>query len=148
MKKSIDEKFVKEAVINYLSRLGYNRYLKAKELGEHGIDIKVRHYRYARYFIVEVKGEPDPNRQKYPGSAREVNFNYVLGQILSRMKYKALYKYGIGLPESYSDKIFRRLSWLVCKKLNLYVFLVNNKGSAKEYYWRDLKKIQDKKSRN
>ena len=142
MKKVLSERFVKNAVIRHLSRIGYNRNLQAKETGEHGIDIKVRHHGYARYFVVEVKGEPDPKKQKYPASAREVNFNYVLGQILTRMKYKALYKYGIGLPESYSDKVFRRLPWMACKKLHLYVFLVDDKGKVKQYTWKELKKLQ------
>lgn len=147
MAKVLTEKIVKKAVIKCLSRLGYNRYLKAKESGEHGIDIKVRHYKYARYFLVEVKGDPNPKTYKSPAAGREVSFNYVLGQILSRMKYKALYKYGIGLPESYSDKIFRRLPWVVCKKLRLYIFLVNKDEKVKYYSWKDLKKAQTKNSR-
>jgi len=145
MARVLTEEIVKKMVIRYLSRLGYNRYLKAKETREHGIDIKVRHYKYARYFLVEVKGEPGPKTYKSPDAGKEVSFNYILGQILSRMKYKALYKHGIGLPDSYSDKIFRRLPWIVCKKLRLYIFLVNCEGKVKYYSWKNLKKAQSPK---
>lgn len=122
--------------------MGYSRNLRAKGKGEHGIDIKVRHNQYPRYFIVEVKGDPDPKKVKHPASRREVTFNYVIGQIISRMRYKAKYNYGIGLPISHSDKIFRRLPWQVCKKLGLYTFLVSENGKVDFVTWKDLKKYQ------
>lgn len=140
----LDERFIRKAVINWLSRKGYNRYLNEKETAEHGVDIKVRHYRYTRYFLVEVKGEPDPKTHKWPDSAREASFNYVLGQILTRMKHQALYWYGIALPESLHDKINRRLPWVVCKKLRLVVFLVNKQGKVREINWKELKRLQKK----
>ena len=142
IRKFLREKDVKSATVRYLSRIGYNKYLKVKELREHGVDIKVRHYQYPVYFLVEVKGDPNPDRYKSPSSGKEEHFNYILGQIISRMKYKAHYKYGVGLPESYSDKVFRRLPWLACQKLNLSVFLVDNTLKAKRYTWKELKKIQ------
>lgn len=141
-KKIFSERKVKQAIIKWLSRIGYNRYLKAKEVGEHGVDIKVRHYRYPRYFLVELKGEPDPRTHKSPASAREVNFNYVLGQIVTRMRYKAKYKYGIGLPVSYEKKVMKRLPWQVCKKLNLSVLLVKEDEKVKQITWKELKKSQ------
>ncbi len=142
MTRVLSERIVRQAIIKWLSRQVYNRYLKAKETTEHGVGIKVRHYRYARYYILEVKGDPDPKTHKSPAAAREVNFNYVLGQIVSRMKYKARYKYGIGLPESYADKIYRRLPWLVCKNLNLNVLLVDSNERVKNVTWQELKKRQ------
>lgn len=139
MPKSLNEVFVKRAVISWLSRQGYSRNLKEKELHEHGIDIKVRHNNYPRYFIVEVKGEPDTRKVKNYHSRMEVYFIYVLGQIATRMQYKASYRYAIGLPESYSDKVTKRLSPVLLKKLNLSVLLVNNNGKVREINWKKLK---------
>jgi hypothetical protein len=142
MTKNLDEKFVRKSVIRWLSRNGYNRYLDEKETHEHGIDIKVRHYKYPRYFIVEVKGDPDIKNVKYPHSRREVYFISVLGQILTRMKYKARYNFAIALPENYSDKVFRRLSPILLQKLNLSVFLVNDKGKVRRITSEILKTVQ------
>jgi len=145
MTKMINEKFVRRAVITWLGRNGYGRNLKEKETHEHGIDIKVRHNKYPRYFIVEVKGEPNIKTVKYPHSRREVDFIYVMGQIVTRMKYKARYRYAIGLPESFSDKIVRRLSPILLKKLDLIVLLVSDTGKVREINWRKLKTEQRNK---
>ena len=138
----LTEKFVREKIIDWLSRKGYSRRLQIKGESEHGIDIKVRHNRYPRYYIVEVKGDPDPKKVKHLGSRREVSFIYVLGQIVSRMGYKAKYLYAIGLPESYSNKVFRRLPWQLCKKLRLNALLVNKSGKVKCISWKELKDYQ------
>jgi len=137
--KTLDEKFVRRAVINWLSRKGYNLRLRERETSEHGVDIKVRHNKYPRYFLVEVKGDPDPKKVKAPHSRRESSFRTALGQIVSRMG-KARYKYGLGFPESYEDRVRRRLSQAILKKLNLVILLVNNKGKVKEINWRNTKK--------
>lgn len=134
----LNEKFVKNAIIKWLSRKGYNLRLSSGEVGDHGVDIKVRHNRYGRYFLVEVKGDPDPKTYKSVSSGREVSFNYVLGQILSRMKYKAKYWYAIGLPYTYREKIIRRLPREVCKKLRLKVLLVDKEGKVEELNWKHL----------
>jgi hypothetical protein len=140
-KMMMDEKFIRRAVINYLSKIGYDRRLREKETHEHGLDIKVRHNQYPRYFLVEVKGDPDIKKVKHLHSRREVSFVYALGQIVSRMGYKAKYKYGLGFPEGYFNKIKTRMSPILLKKLNLYVFLVNEKGKVKEINWRNFNKI-------
>ena len=140
-RKILDEDFVKNKVINWLSEQGYNKGFKIKTKGEHGVDIKVRHRRYARYYIVEAKGDPS-KKVKKPASRREVSFLIALGQIISRMKYKAKYWYAIALPESFSDKVFRRLSWLICKKLRLKILFVNSKGKVRCVTWRELKRRQ------
>lgn len=137
--KYIDEKFVKYSIIRWLSRKGYNLRLNTKETHEHGIDIKVRHNKYPRYFIVEVKGDSNPHSCKHIGSVREVYFNYVLGQIVSRMRYKAKYWYAIGLPYTFKEKILKRLPREVCKKLRLKVLLVNKEGKIEEITWKNLK---------
>jgi len=137
--KYLNERFVKNSIIKWLSRKGYNLRLQAKETKEHGIDIKVRHNKYGRYFIVEVKGDPNPDSYKWVRSGRETAFNYVLGQIITRMKHKAKYWYAIGLPYTYRDKILRRLPREVCKKLRLKVLLVDKQGKVEEINWKNLK---------
>lgn len=140
--KALDEKFVRRAVIKWLSRQGYDRHLREKETSEHGVDISVRHNKYVRYFFVEIKGDANPRSYKFPESGKEVNFVYALGQILSRMKGKARNKYAVGFPQSYRSKVLKRLPWIVCKKLNLNVLLVSENGKVENIDWKTLRKAQ------
>jgi len=138
MKKMLSEKQVKTAIINWLYRNGWGRNLKHGELRDKGVDIKVRHNNYARYFFIEVKGEKHA----------EVSFVYSLGQIITRMKTgKSRYYYGLGLAEKSAKIAMRRLPWQVAKKLLLYVFSVDKDKKVKRYYWFDLKKAQTKNTR-
>lgn len=140
MSKTISERFVRRAIIRYLARNGWDRGLREKETSEHGVDIKVRHNRYARYFFVETKGDSSCKSAK---SVREVAFVYSLGQIITRMKAgNARYYYGIGLPEPCAKIAVRRIPWQVAKKLLLYVFLVSDNGKVLQYSWKELKYIQ------
>lgn len=145
--KLLSEEFVQKSIIEYLSRNGWGTLLKIKTTKEHGVDIKVRNNRFARYWLIEVKGDASKTA-KYPRSHREVHFNLALGQILTRMGsqgkrgYKYGYKYGVGYPASYRDLVIRRLPYAVCFKLNLYVFLVSVNGSVELLKWRDLLKEQ------
>jgi hypothetical protein len=139
---NLDEKFVRKAVIRHLSRKGYHRRLQEKQTDEHGVDIKVQHYRYARYFLVETKGDPSEN-VKYPGSVRENYFVQVLGQIMIRMTYKAKYKYGIGLPITYKTKVFKRLSKTLLKKFKFSIFLVDKNGKVKEINWKNFDSLKN-----
>lgn len=142
MGKIITERFVRRSIIASLARKGWDRGLREKETAEHGVDIKVRHNRYARYFFIETKGESSSKSAK---SVREVAFVYSLGQIITRMKAgKARYYYGLGLPDSSASIAIRRIPWQVAKRLLLYIFSVNKNGKIKQYSWRDLKNIQSK----
>ncbi len=94
-------------------------------------------YKYPRYFLVEVKSDPEKKKVKHPGSRREVSFISALGQIVTRMFYKAKYKYSIGFPETYADKVFRRLHRNILRKLNLVVFLVSDIGKVGEINWKN-----------
>lgn len=140
MRKILTERFVRRAIIDYLSRKGWDRGLREKETAEHGVDIKVRHNRYSRYFFIETKGESTSKSAK---SVRETAFVYSLGQIITRMKTGAArYYYGIGLPEAVARIASRRIPWQIAKKLLLYVFSVNIEGKVKQYSWKDLKIVQ------
>jgi hypothetical protein len=140
MGKIISERFVRRAIINYLARKGWDRGLREKETLEHGVDIKVRHNKYSRYFFIETKGESSSKSAK---SVREVAFVYSLGQIITRMKAgEARYYYGLGLPETSARIAIRRLPWQVAKKLLLYVFSVDKRGKVKQHSWKALKAVQ------
>ncbi|MDD5750063.1 MAG: hypothetical protein PHU56_00200 [Candidatus Pacebacteria bacterium] len=141
MQKPITEKFVKQAIIKWLFRNGWGRNLEVGELRDKGVDIRVRHNKYVRYFLVETKGE---SKAKSAKSVSETSFVYSLGQIITRMKTsgKTRYYYGLGLPISAAKIALRRLPWQVAKKLLLYVFSVDGDGKVKQYSWQDLKKSQ------
>lgn len=133
------EEFVKNAIIRFLSRSEWGTNLQFGTLREPGVDIKVRHNRYSRYFLIECKG------QGAGRSSSEVSFVYSLGQIISRMKSNGTtrYYYGLGLPEKSAKIALRRLPWQVAKKLLLYVFSVTAEGKVTRYAWQDLKVAQD-----
>lgn len=140
MTKIISERFVRRCIISFLARKGWDRGLREKETAEHGVDIKVRHNKYARYFFVETKGE---SASKSAKSAREVAFVYSLGQIITRMKAgNARYYYGLGLPEHSALIAVRRIPWRIAKKLLLFVFSVSRDGKVRLYDWKELKYFQ------
>ncbi len=147
MTKLLTEKFVQDSIIEYLFRKGWSRNLRSRSVDEHGVDIKVRNNNFARYWLIECKGDAS-KLAKYPRSHREVCFNLALGQIVTRMKsngkrgYKYGYKYGVGFSSAFEDLVIRRLPFNVADKLNLYVFLVDSKGKVTLYDWRKLKQHQ------
>ena len=148
--KPLSERFVQNSIIEYLFRNGWSRNLRAKGLDEHGVDIKVRHIRYARYWLIECKGDAS-TKAKYPKSHEVNSFIFALGQILTRMKsdgqrgYKYGYKFGVGFPAGFRDLVISRLPSNVADKLNLYVFLVEKDGSVGVLDWKELKKLQTSK---
>ena len=80
--------------IGFLGTVGEGIMLK-KETHEQGVDIKVCHNKYSRYFFIETKGESSAKSAK---SKKETVFVYSLGQIITRMKVgSARYYYGLGL---------------------------------------------------
>lgn len=136
MQKLLSEKFVKRSIIKWLFRNGWGRNLEVGELRDKGVDIKVRHNDYARYFLIETKGQGNRSQMD------ENNFVYSLGQIITRMKVgKARYYYGLGLPESSAKIAIRRIPWQVAKKLLLFILSVDKAGKVKQYNWQDLKGI-------
>lgn len=143
MTKPISEEFVKNQIIKYLSKNGWGTNLEFGTLRDKGVDIKVRHNLYSRYFLIETKGEGSVN-SKSQRSQRETHFVFGLGQIVTRMKTtgKTRYYYGLGLPESSAKIALRRLPWQVAKKLLLSVFSVDEAGKVTEYNWSKLQKLQ------
>jgi hypothetical protein len=137
MKKILSERKVQDYIISYLGRKGWARNIKRRDLHEHDVDIKIRHNKYSRYFLIETKGESGSKSAK---SVSENSFICSLGQIITRMKTgESRYYYGIGLPESSARIAIRRLPWQLAKKLLLYVFSVDNAGKVRQYSWKELK---------
>lgn len=132
----LSEQFVKEAIIKYLSANGWGHF-QFGGLHEHGVDIRARHFKYTRYYLIEAKG----------GQASEVSFVFGLGQIITRMNItkSTRYYYGLGLPEIAAKIALRRLPWQIAKKLYLIVLSVNADEEVEEYDWTSLKKIQGEK---
>ena len=54
--KILSEDFVKNSVIKWLSANGWG-YFQFGGLRDKGVDIKAKHQKYSRYFLVEAKGE-------------------------------------------------------------------------------------------
>jgi len=132
--KILSEDFVKNSVIKWLSANGWG-YFQFGGLRDKGVDIKAKHQKYSRYFLIEAKGEGKIRQ------ADEVAFVYSLGQIITRMKTdkSTRYYYGLALPESSAKIALRRLPWQIAKKLLLYVFAVGKNGKVIQYSWKDLK---------
>ncbi len=138
--KPLSEEFVKRAMIKWLTRNEWGTNLEFGGLRDKGVDIKVRHNRYSRYFLIEAKGE---GVSKSWRSQNEVNFVYGLGQLITRINTSgARYYYGLALPESMARIAIRRIPWQIAKKLLLYIFSVTKDEKVKQYTWQDLKKIQ------
>jgi len=128
MQKQLSEKFVKQAIIKWLFRNGWGRNLETGETRDKGVDIRVRHNKYPRYFLIETKGQGKIRQ------ADEVAFVYSLGQIITRMKTSGStrYYYALGLPASSAGIAIRRIPWQVARKLLLFVFSVNSDGKVKK----------------
>lgn len=140
MSKLLSERNVRRAIRDYLSRNGWDRSCREKETHEPGVDLKVRHNDYSRYFLIETKGE---STAKSARSMSETAFVYSLGQIVTRMNVgKARYYYGLGLPQSSARIAIRRIPWQVAKKLLLHVFSVDSGEKVKMYSWKEMKTCQ------
>ena len=144
MKKPLTEKFVKQSIIKWLFRNGWDRNLEVGELRDQGVDIRVKNNKVSRFFLIETKGE---------GKTRQVNestFVHSLGQIITRMKTGGTtrYYYGLGLPELSAKIALRRIPWQIAKKLYLIILSVNQREDVIEYDWTSLKKFQNKKLKN
>ena len=135
---------IKEAkIVKTQLPLKSKRYLRGsfRFLNKFGLfNIKARHRRYARYFMIETKGQGKIRQ------ADENAFMSSLAQIITRMKVSksTRYYFALGLPHTSAKIALRRLSWQVAKKLLLHVFSVNKTGKVTKYSWKDLKKAQQK----
>lgn len=143
----ITETFVQNSLIKYLEINGWSKSLKSAELWEQGVDIKVRNNKFARYWLIEAKGDPSL-RVKSPSGSMSSSFNSALGQIITRMHrdgkrgYKYGYKYGVAFPVSFKKMVVRKIPFDVMDKLNLYLFFVGGSGDIEEVDWKKLRDIK------
>jgi len=77
--KILSERILQNFVLRWLGKEGYSIPIEEAFFGEHGVDIRRKHWRYDRYWLVECKGDPDPAKVKNPGSRRENSFRTALG---------------------------------------------------------------------
>ena len=136
------EEQVKNAVVTRLGQMKC-KVVHLRALHEHGCDIVARFIRYPKFFHIEAKGDPSA-RHKRPESGREVNFMLALGQILLHMTPKGG-KYGIAFPNSYRQKVLKRVPWKMAKHLQLHAFLVRSASDVDVLTWKDLKERQESK---
>ena len=147
MKKAreiIKEDFIQKSLIKYLASNGWSKSLRSVELWEHGVDIKVCNDNFARYWLIEAKGDPSI-KVKSPAGSQSSSFNSAIGQIITRMHrkgkrgYKYGYKYGVAFPVSFKKMVMRKMPYDVMDKLNLYLFFVDGRGNVEEISWRQLR---------
>lgn len=145
--KLLEEPFVQKSIVKYLACEGWGLNLTSRGLNEHGVDIKVKNNKIARYWLIETKGDPGI-KVKSPYGSRISTFHSALGQIITRMHttgkagYKYRYKYGVGFPMSFKEMILKKLPYDTCDKLNLYLFFVNGRGDVEKYSHKEIKQIQ------
>ncbi len=146
----LKETFVQKQVIKYLAEVkGFNEPIKPTGLREHGVDIKMKHKTYGRYFLVECKGDPS-EKVKSPEGWRSSAMNSALGQIITRMhtNRKSIYggyNYGIAFPYSFKKRVLKKIPHYVCNRLRITIFLVNSNGNVEAYNHKTLKIIQNGK---
>jgi hypothetical protein len=83
MGKPLSEKYVRRQIIKYLERKGWARNLREKETSEWGVDIRVRHNKYARYFLIETKGESSAKSAKSVAEASFVHSLWTEGTLFT-----------------------------------------------------------------
>lgn len=121
-------------------------FLRVSDLGDSEIQFGNSSKYINETLFDELRGEYQPHKGELLFSKDATNL--ALGQIITRMKssgkrgYKYGYKYGVGFPMSFRDLVVRRLPSNVADKLNLYVFLVSDKGKVELLDWKKLGSIQ------
>jgi hypothetical protein len=135
--KQLREDQVTARVIPYLNKNGWN-ITHQKTLAEHGVDITAK-TSYGRFVYIECKGDCGSLSQK------EVSFVYALGQIVTRMSKSKWQQFGLAFPKSFLPKL-KRIPWLFAQKNNVFVLLVDYQGRIDKYTWKELKRIQNKKT--
>lgn len=131
----LSEEFVRNRVLEWLTKNGYGQFARIRTLAEHGEDIRAKRTGSNNYLIVEVKGEPQSN----PVKARHPTLVAALGEIVQRVKHQSHYRYALALPSTFEELVFRRVPWVAAKMLGLEILLVDAKGKVRRIKWRDLK---------
>lgn len=150
--KRIDEEFVQNKVESFLKAEDFISNREIRELWEHGVDLKLKHKHYGRYYLIECKGEPGSRGpvKSFWGSVSS-SINSAVGQIVSRMHTKRRsryggYNFGLGFPVSFKEKVIRKIPYYVCKNLKLRLFFIKKNGEVEKIEPKQLEKIQRNKN--
>lgn len=134
------ENEVKVALIGFLLRRGFVLHDSAAHL-EHGIDIVAKHAGYGRFLCIEAKGDGSGSARA-PASGRETRFLISIGQVLTRMRPRTGYSYGLAYPHTYRALVLRRLDYEVLRVLRLRLYFVDQAGTVEALAWRDVAELQ------
>ena len=131
----LTEEFVRNRVLEWLSRQGYGVISRVSTLAGHGEDIKVRRTG-SRNYVIECKGVPPG---KNPGKTQHGFLVSALGEIVQRVNHEKHYRYALALPVTYEAMARRRVRWVAAKRLGLEILFVDQAGKVRRVSWRDLK---------
>ena len=148
------EDFVVEKVKEFLKIEGYIIDTdEHKELWAKGVDIKMKHKDYGKYYLIECKGDPGSRGAvKSISGSMSSSLNSAVGQIISRMhttrksRYGG-YNYGIAFPVTFREKALKRVPYYVCKNLHMRMFFLNHKGEVEKIDSKEIKEHQQKNKR-
>ena len=113
-----------------MPKQGYYPY-KIRTLTEHGCDIVAKRRLGNVYYVIEVKGEPEP----------KLFYGYLtnaLGELVQHMTNKLHCRYAVGLPASFEEIVRRRIPPVAMQKIGLEFLLVNEKKKVSRLTWKDL----------
>lgn len=136
----LTEEFVKSRVLEWLGKHDYI-ITSVRTLAEHGVDIRAKKARSELIYVIECKGEPKTNPDKY----RYPVLVSALGEIVQRITRKKYARYAIALPITYRDLVYRRIPWMGAKRLGLEILLVAMDGKVTRVGWQHLKLLQGKR---
>lgn len=130
------EEFVQNSIVKWLNKNGW-LIVKLATTSQRGVDIKAKHNKYGRYYLIETKSSSIP----------EVDFVYSLGQIITRMNNSGTtrYYYALGLSEKAASIALRRIPYQIAKKLLLHIISVNEEGKVIRYLPKDIENHQKRK---
>ena len=133
--KYLSEEFVQNAIVKWLNKNGW-LITSLATTSQHGVDIRAKHSKYGRYYLIETKSSSSP----------EVDFVYSLGQIITRMNHsgKTRYYFALGLTEKSAKIALRRVPYQIAKKLLLHVFSVDEEGNVIRYMPKDFELNQNR----
>lgn len=116
------EKDIERVVIKHFEKAGWKR----QKRGARGVDIRLWHPKFRKYWFIEVKREYTTKNKK---SQTYVNTATGIGQIIYRMHQTQAGFYGLAVPNTkmFKDEL-RKIPLWIKKKLKLNLFLIDRNG--------------------
>ncbi len=115
-----DEEEIEDAVVENLEEGGWER---QKENKKHGVDIRMWHNEWRKYWFIEVKRKYSDRSNTYKYTAMAI------AQVIYRMNQKKAGRYGIAVPNTklFKNELLKIPLWIK-EKLKIYIFLVDENG--------------------